>query len=646
VTLKSILDIEVKDDAFQRFLDKFKEFQDRARKAPPGFADIGKETEGTAVTMERLTALLAAHAEITSQIASHHEHARGQLEKQATIWGKITEHAKSTAGHLRSAAGFIARTGLGAGLGLAGAGVVGLGALFGLDRMAQAAALDRRTAMGLGTTFGGLRAFTLNFQRYGDPGALLAGVSEAMADPGRRQAFNYYGMSAQGDPVDKAIELLSHFRATALSTSPGMLGLMAEIAGGGQFGIDEQMMRRLKQTGTKEGIEEWALFLKHMKEDRPVFDKLSKAQQRSLRDLNDQLTRAGETVEFAFWRKLAQLAPHLEHISKKLSTDIAAWLDSITDADVDRWVANIKSFVTAIGNAASFINNLFGPFKPEWGQTRGSQHSKFELGTWSEVFRHLVPGSTLGGPAYIGPPQRLRGEPFGSPAATPAPPTPSAAPSSWWRRALGAINPISAAEAAPLLNLIGRTEGTDRGRGYNETLGYGRYTGGPVDLESMTIDQVYKLQQSMLAHGASSTAVGRYQFISSTLHELVAQAGLDPATTKFTGEVQDRLIAARIQWRLARARARGEDPMLELAQEFASIPDPRTGRSYYSGQRAGASVSEVAKVLGELAGRSQGLPSAQPKPTPLPEPKRRTPQVEVRNNTGGNAYISASQLAL
>lgn len=40
----------------------------------------------------------------------------------------------------------------------------------------------------------------------------------------------------------------------------------------------------------------------------------------------------------------------------------------------------------------------------------------------------------------------------------------------------------------PMLDLTGKSEGTYKSRGYNETLGYGAYTNGDVDLISMTLD--------------------------------------------------------------------------------------------------------------------------------------------------------------
>jgi hypothetical protein len=65
----------------------------------------------------------------------------------------------------------------------------------------------------------------------------------------------------------------------------------------------------------------------------------------------------------------------------------------------------------------------------------------------------------------------------------------------------------------PTLDLIGTSEGTDKGRGYNETLGYGAYTGGDVNLVGMTLDQIDKLQTKMLQHPKNklrSSAVWRW----------------------------------------------------------------------------------------------------------------------------------------
>lgn len=155
----------------------------------------------------------------------------------------------------------------------------------------------------------------------------------------------------------------------------------------------------------------------------------------------------------------------------------------------------------------------------------------------------------------------------------------------------------------PILSLLGMSEGTDKGRGYNETLGYGKYTGDAVNLTDMTLDQVGDLQKKMLANGASSTAVGRYQFITKTLKDLTGQLGLDPSKTKFTPEIQDKLAERDIQNRGGNKFLSGalslKDFMLNLAKEWASIADPRTGHSYY-GQGVGSTIEQTTRALNQL----------------------------------------------
>jgi muramidase (phage lysozyme) len=153
--------------------------------------------------------------------------------------------------------------------------------------------------------------------------------------------------------------------------------------------------------------------------------------------------------------------------------------------------------------------------------------------------------------------------------------------------------------AQPLLDLIGKTEGTDKGRGYNETLGYGAYTGGDVDLENMTISDVFKLQEKMLnnpANKMNSSAVGRYQIVKKTLIPLVKQLGMDPNTTKFDKETQDKLATELLRQRGLNKVINGEMDFASfsnnISKEWASLPNSN-GVGSYSGQGIGGSNSEV-----------------------------------------------------
>lgn len=94
-----------------------------------------------------------------------------------------------------------------------------------------------------------------------------------------------------------------------------------------------------------------------------------------------------------------------------------------------------------------------------------------------------------------------------------------------------------------LRDLIGLYEGTDKGRGYNETLGYGKFTGGDVNLTQMTLKEILELQKKMLAHPDNtfnSSAVGRYQITAQTLRDFMGRMNLSPDDV-FTPELQDRL---------------------------------------------------------------------------------------------------------
>jgi tape measure domain-containing protein len=127
-----------------------------------------------------------------------------------------------------------------------------------------------------------------------------------------------------------------------------------------------------------------------------------------------------------------------------------------------------------------------------------------------------------------------------------------------------------------LLDLIGLYEGTDKGRGYNETLDYGRWTGGDVNLTQMTLKEVLSLQQQMLANpanrakygeGKGSSAVGRYQIVSTTLRGLMKNMGLS-GDELFDPAMQDRLAQQLI-------RETGGDPkrLRETWEGFKRAPD-------------------------------------------------------------------------
>lgn len=169
----------------------------------------------------------------------------------------------------------------------------------------------------------------------------------------------------------------------------------------------------------------------------------------------------------------------------------------------------------------------------------------------------------------------------------------------------GGPRPAEVQAVSPILDLLGATEGTDKGRGYNETLGYGSFTGGPVDLTTMSLNEVRQLQKGMLSNPANtfnSSAVGRYQIVGQTLQRLMQRMGLSGSET-FTPELQDAMALELMRMRGLDMWLSGEmttDQFINgLSEEWASVPNS-AGNGSYAGQRVGIDLAGLKKVLATL----------------------------------------------
>ena len=174
----------------------------------------------------------------------------------------------------------------------------------------------------------------------------------------------------------------------------------------------------------------------------------------------------------------------------------------------------------------------------------------------------------------------------------------------------------------PMLDLIGKTEGTDKGDGYNETLAYGAYTGGDVNLIRMTLGQIDALQTRMLGHPKNSwnsSAIGRYQIVRTTLRTIKQKLKLSDAVL-FNQATQDRmgcfLLGVRGIDDYLAGRKSENHLINDLAKEWASLPTT-TGKGFYGGQHAAVStdvVRQTLKLVKQRVGTSPipGTPSEAP----------------------------------
>ena len=156
----------------------------------------------------------------------------------------------------------------------------------------------------------------------------------------------------------------------------------------------------------------------------------------------------------------------------------------------------------------------------------------------------------------------------------------------------------------PLLDLISKGEGDynaiNRGRAGDTPGGIQGLKG--HTFENFTVGQVMQMQRRELY------AVGRYQFVPSTLRWAVRHSSVDELDM-FTPEVQDKLAVALINYKRPAVGAylRGDHDLIgwamnEMAKEWASI-EYRNGRGFYDhigGNRAHITRAELSSVLQEV----------------------------------------------
>jgi hypothetical protein len=166
----------------------------------------------------------------------------------------------------------------------------------------------------------------------------------------------------------------------------------------------------------------------------------------------------------------------------------------------------------------------------------------------------------------------------------------------------------------PLLDLI--SSGESKTHGYN-ALTYKKgangktQPGGAADLTNMSIQDVYSFQKQMLGQGHASTAVGRYQTKSSTLQMAVNALGLDPSTTKFTPEIQDKIGEWLIMNRFKQAGGDKAEFMRRLSMEWAALKTSG-GASYYegvAGNKGGIGQDKLSAAISQSGFANGGISS-------------------------------------
>jgi muramidase (phage lysozyme) len=137
------------------------------------------------------------------------------------------------------------------------------------------------------------------------------------------------------------------------------------------------------------------------------------------------------------------------------------------------------------------------------------------------------------------------------------------------------------------------------------------YGGKKSPLTRMTIGEVIAYQEMLAKKGEASTAAGKYQIILKTMKDLNKKNPNDFGSDKLFDEKAQEWAADTLMdrrgWKDFEAGKKStEDMALALSKEWASLPNPSTGASYYDKDGLNKShhkVEDVFKVLNVIEAR-------------------------------------------
>ncbi|EAA8719803.1 hypothetical protein HU47_15060 [Salmonella enterica subsp. enterica serovar Abaetetuba] len=356
---KSIVEIDVQDEKFQSFLEKFNEYQkalselpEQWRGAVHGLGEAAKETERVRDGTEGITKAFADGVAALSSVNDGLDRLNGNLEKATktqtefnrksggarNFLNKASKDAKSLAGHIKDATTSLLSWGTVLGL---FSGLAGAGGLWGLNHLAGNASAQRFTAMGLGTTAGGLNSTAVNFQKaLGNPVGTLGAIRDAQLDLSKRWQFRAMGVdNPDRDPAELLPEMIKAARDIFVRNGSTQQG--AEAYGlTNYFTLDD--LNRFK----KMSDEEIDAMAKQAQQDTRRLQ-LTDQQLRQWQDFNIQLDRSKVSIGNTFIRGLAPLAPVLGKLSDAFSDAIETVLKS---PELGKWIDGLSDGIRRFGN--------------------------------------------------------------------------------------------------------------------------------------------------------------------------------------------------------------------------------------------------------------------------------------------------------
>lgn len=341
--VRSVIDIDVNDAKFKDFLGSFDKYNKALKDTAPHWDDAARSAGAVALaSMATTEEMEKQRKEEEAQSARRKKEGaeeQRRIKAAATEMEKLRRTVKDIGESMLSGTASLLRW---VGIGGMLSGLLGGGALFGLDRLASSMGNARRSAGGLGVTSGQQQSANINFGRYVDTNQVLGGIASAQTNADL-WAFRAVGIDPSGkNPAELMAELnLKAQKIYKPLAGKPMSEYNAKVQALQALGYSMSDLRRLSKSSTGELRAATGQYYKDAG-DLGVSDKAQLGWQTFMA----QMDRAGQKIENIFGEKMGQkLAPALEKLSAAVVHIVEKFTGSgVFDKMIDSLVGGLEKF--------------------------------------------------------------------------------------------------------------------------------------------------------------------------------------------------------------------------------------------------------------------------------------------------------------
>lgn len=381
---KSIVDVQINDGAFRQFQENFAKYQEGLATTVEDWGKVGEGMTELQAMTSVIGAAILAQSDVLKEIVHNNEKSAHVERERVGLWQKIAASSKMFVGTMADGARLIGKWSV---LGTVFGGLLGAGGLWGLDALANNVAAGRRGALGLGASYGGERAFGVDFGRFVDPNRFLSGISDLRGNISKQSGLFGLGFTRRQIESEEtsqfSVDLLTRVKRI-VDASPSVAIAQAQLhaRGLGELFSTEDV-RRLRSTSPQEFEQQ----KEAARRDSLAFG-LDPDTLRKYQELSTQLTRAGKSIETVLIDDLSGLAGPIQKLSgsfteaidallksrgiKDLMSEISTALEHFAkyvatpkfEVDVKMFVTDVSEMAKAVVSALKWLHGLLGPSGP------------------------------------------------------------------------------------------------------------------------------------------------------------------------------------------------------------------------------------------------------------------------------------------